>query len=284
MKILICSNLKKEKTLSVLPEAVRVITECGMTAVMPKSAAAFYNNACVKYVSEPVLLDGVDILLTIGGDGTILKWAKKAALADKPLLGINTGRLGFMTSLEPEELELLARLKSGEYSVSKRMLMKAEIHSENNVKSYLALNDIVLAKDSYSKLPEFSVCSNGFVVSRIRADGLILSTPTGSTAYALSAGGPIIEPDAECMELTPLCAHTLLNRPMIFSGNDKITVSYAGYEGSAVKVSVDGDSGIYLGENDRIEICKSSVTFRLIDINGSSFYDALNNKLLRPLK
>lgn len=284
MKILIGSNLKKEKTFSVLPEAVRVINDCGMTAVMPKSAAAFYNNPDVEYISEPVSLENIDILLTIGGDGTILKWAKKAALADKPLLGINTGRLGFMTSLEPEELELLARLKSGEYSVSRRMLMKAEIISEKNVKSYLALNDIVLAKDSYSKLPEFSVCSNGFVVSRIRADGLILSTPTGSTAYALSAGGPIIEPDAECMELTPLCAHTLLNRPMIFSGNDKITVSYAGYEGSAVKVSVDGDSGIYLGENDRIEICKSDVTFRLIDINGSSFYDALNNKLLRPLK
>lgn len=284
MKILICSNLKKEKTLSVLPEAVRVINECGMTAVMPKSAADFYSNPDVEYISEPVSLENIDILLTIGGDGTILKWAKKAALADKPLLGINTGRLGFMTSLEPEELELLSRLKSGEYSVSRRMLMKAEIVSEKNTKSYLALNDIVLAKDSYSKLPEFSVCSNGFVVSRIRADGLILSTPTGSTAYALSAGGPIIEPDAECMELTPLCAHTLLNRPMIFSGNDKITVSYAGYEGSAVKVSVDGDSGIYLGENDRIEICKSDVTFRLIDINGSSFYDALNNKLLRPLK
>lgn len=284
MKILICSNLKKEKTLSVLPEAVRVINDCGMTAVMPKSAAAFYSNPDVEYISEPVSLENIDILLTIGGDGTILKWAKKAALADKPLLGINTGRLGFMTSLEPEELESLSRLKSGEYSVSRRMLMKAEIISEKNVKSYLALNDIVLAKDSYSKLPEFSVCSNGFVVSRIRADGLILSTPTGSTAYALSAGGPIIEPDAECMELTPLCAHTLLNRPMIFSGNDKITVSYAGYEGSAVKVSVDGDSGIYLGENDRIEICKSDVTFRLIDINGSSFYDALNNKLLRPLK
>ncbi len=284
MRILICSNLKKEKTLSVLPEAVRVINDCGMTAVMPESAAAFFSDSRVVYAAEPVLLDDIDVLLTIGGDGTILKWAKKAALADKPLLGINTGRLGFMTSLEPEELEMLARLKSGEYSVSRRMLMEAEIISEKNVKSYLALNDIVLAKDSYSKLPEFSVCSNGFVVSRIRADGLILSTPTGSTAYALSAGGPIIEPDAECMELTPLCAHTLMNRPMIFSGNDKLTVSYTGYEGSAVKVSVDGDSGIYLGENDRIEISKSSVTFRLIDINGSSFYDALNNKLLRPLK
>ncbi len=284
MRILICSNLKKEKTLSVLPEAVRVIADCGMTAVMPEPAAAFFSDSRVEYAAEPVMLDDIDVLLTIGGDGTILKWAKKAALADKPLLGINTGRLGFMTSLEPEELELLARLKSGEYSVSRRMLMKAEIISGKKVKSYLALNDIVLAKDSYSKLPEFSVCSNGFVVSRIRADGLILSTPTGSTAYALSAGGPIIEPDAECMELTPLCAHTLMNRPMIFSGKDKLTVSYTGYEGSAVKVSVDGDSGIYLGENDRIEICKSSVTFRLIDINGSSFYDALNNKLLRPLK
>lgn len=284
MKVLICSNLKKEKTLEVLPEVVNILTESGMTATMTESAAEFYNSPCVEYISEPLSLSKIDVILTVGGDGTILKWAKKAALADKPLIGINTGRLGFMTSLEPEELRLLSELKTGNYSVSKRMLMKATILSEKKSVSYLALNDIVFSKDSYSKLPEFSVCINGFVVSRLRADGLILSTPTGSTAYALSAGGPIIEPDAECMELTPLCAHTLLNRPMIFSGNDEISVSYKGYEGSAVNVSVDGDSGIYFGENDRIVISKSPVAFKLIDINGNSFYNALNNKLLRPLK
>ncbi len=284
MKVLICSNLKKEKTLAVLPEAVKILSENGMIPVMAESAAEFYSSPCVEYIPEPLSLDQIDILLTVGGDGTILKWAKKAALANKPLIGINTGRLGFMTSLEPEELRLLSELKTGNYLVSKRMLMEATIYSENSSASYLALNDIVLSKDSYSKLPEFSVCSNGFVVSRLRADGLILSTPTGSTAYALSAGGPIIEPDAECMELTPLCAHTLLNRPMIFSGNDEISVSYKGYEGSAVNVSVDGDSGIYLGENNKIVISKSPVVFRLIDINGNSFYNALNDKLLRPLK
>lgn len=284
MKALICTNFKKEKSVGVLPDLIHALTEADIIPLMPSSVSEFYHSDFVKYADEKSVMENCDVLITVGGDGTILKWGKKAALMGKPLLGINTGRLGFMTALETDDFDKIKALKTGKYHISKRMLMYGDFVLSSGNKRYLALNDIVLSKDSYSKLPEFTVQSNGITVSKIRADGLIFSTPTGSTAYALSAGGPIIEPTVECMELTPLCAHTLLNRPMIFSGNDAITVSYSSYEGSAVSVSVDGDSGIKFSEGELIKITKSDIYLNLIDISGSSFYNSVSSKLMQPLK
>ena len=283
MKTLICANFKKEKSLNVLPKLIDKLVYFGISPIMIKSARLSYNNDKVIYCNEADAMVECDIFITVGGDGTILKWGKKAAILKKPLLGINTGRLGFMTALETDEFDKLSSLIGGKYHISKRMLMNAEFIGSNK-KCYLALNDIVLSKCSYSKLPEFIVEINGVTVSKIRADGIIFSTPTGSTAYALSAGGPIIEPTVECMEMTPLCAHTLLNRPMIFSGNDVITVKFKGYEGSDVTVSVDGESGIVFSEGDIIRITKSDTVLHLIDINGDSFYNSVNNKLIQPFK
>lgn len=283
MKTLICANFKKEKSLNVLPKLIDKLVYFGISPIMIKSARLSYNNDKVIYCNEADAMVECDIFITVGGDGTILKWGKKAAILKKPLLGINTGRLGFMTALETDEFDKLSSLIGGKYHISKRMLMNAEFIGSNK-KCYLALNDIVLSKGSYSKLPEFIVEINGVTVSKIRADGIIFSTPTGSTAYALSAGGPIIEPTVECMEMTPLCAHTLLNRPMIFSGNDVITVKFKGYEGSDVTVSVDGESGIVFSEGDIIRITKSDTVLHLIDINGDSFYNSVNNKLIQPFK
>ncbi len=284
MKTLICTNFKKEKSINVLPDLIKALKSAEIQPLMPKNANDFFQSEDVFYSDESKALMECDVLITVGGDGTILKWGKKAALINKPLLGINTGRLGFMTALETDEFDKISALKTGKYHISKRMLMCGDFILKDGTKRYIALNDIVLSKDSYSKLPEFIVQSNEVTVSKIRADGLIFSTPTGSTAYALSAGGPIIEPTVECIELTPLCAHTLLNRPMIFNGNDVITVSFKGYEGSAVSASVDGDSGIKFSEGDIIRLTKSDIFFNLIDINGNSFYNALNNKLIQPFK
>lgn len=284
MKTLICTNFKKEKSSAVLPELICALKRFGITSVMPKTAAEFYASDDIMYVNDDTAIEESDLLITVGGDGTILKWGKKAALSGKPLLGINTGRLGFMTALETNQFDKIEALAEGKYFLSKRMLLSGEFISPDGSKRYTALNDIVLSKDSYSKLPEFTVRSNGVTVSKIRADGLIFSTPTGSTAYALSAGGPIIEPTAKCIELTPLCPHTLLNRPIIFGDSDIITVSFKGYEGSYVSASVDGDSGIRFAENDLLKITKSDITFNLIDISGNSFFNAVNNKLIQPLK
>lgn len=284
MKAFICTNFKKEKSLAALPKLIDELEKNDIIPLMTSATKEIYNSERIVYSDESAAISDCDVLITVGGDGTILKWGKKAAALDKPLLGINTGRLGFMTALETDEFSKIEALKNGNYHISKRMLMNTEFIRNTGKINYTALNDIVLSRDNYSKLPEFEVRINDITVSKIRADGLIFSTPTGSTAYALSAGGPIIEPTIECMEMTPLCAHTLLNRPMIFSGNDVITVSFVGYDGSTVSASVDGDSGIAFNEGDVIRITKSSLTLNLIDINGDSFYNSVNNKLIQPLK
>ena len=284
MRVLVCANFKKEKSLCVLPEVIDALCLSGITPIMEALAKEKFYDKRVTYCESAHIIRECDIVLTVGGDGTILKWGKKAAVCDKPLIGINTGRLGFMTSLEYNETDKLAALKNGNYTISRRMMMQAEIKTAAGSSKSVALNDVVIYKDINSKLPEFTVKINGITVSRIRADGLIFSTPTGSTAYALSAGGPIIEPTVECIQLTPLCAHTLFNRPMIFGGGDRISVSYASYDGSKVSISVDGNEGIAFAESDELIITKSESFLQLIDIGGSSFYNAVNTKLMRPLK
>lgn len=284
MKVLICSSLKKEKSLAALPEVTKRLAELGITPLIPEALREKCRCGEAVYCDENEALGQCDMLLTIGGDGTILKWGKRAALAGKPLLGINTGRLGFMTALEADELGRLSVLRDGGYGYSRRMMLDVLLSGSNAEREFLALNDVVITKRFSSKLPEFSVRLNGIDISRIRADGLIFSTPTGSTAYALSAGGPIIEPSAECIEMTPLCAHTLLSRPMIFSENDIVTVSFSGYENSEVDVSVDGDRGIRFREGDVLTIRKSETFFNLIDIENNGFYSAVSNKLMQPLK
>ena len=210
----------------------------------------------------------------------MLKWGKKAAFAGKPLIGINTGRLGFMTAVDSDCLDKLSALTDGSCTFSTRMMLSADLSGEE----ITALNDIVLFKDVNSKLPEFTVRINGITVTKVRADGLIFSTPTGSTAYALSAGGPIIEPTVECIQLTHLCAHTLLNRPMIFSGTDVVTVSYAPYEGSRVNMSVDGAHGTEFPADAELVIRKSPVALRIAEIGERSFYSTVSEKLMTPLK
>lgn len=280
MKVFICANFHKEKSREVLSESVGRLLSLGITPILPLVLKEEFFHESAEYTDEGFPAD-CDAVLTIGGDGTILKWGKRASLLGKPLLGINTGRLGFMTALETDELERLSALKNGNYRLSRRMLLELTTAAG---KRLLALNDVVLSRRLTAKLPEFCVRINEIELSRIRADGLIFSTPTGSTAYALSAGGPIIEPSVECVEMTLLCAHTLWNRPMIFSGNDVITVSFGGNGAEEVDVCTDGDGGIFLREGESLTIRKADVDLRLIDIENNGFYSAVNRKLIQPIK
>ena len=223
-------------------------------------------------------------IVTIGGDGTILKWGKTAAEFRLPLLGVNMGRLGFMATVEPSEVCRIPDILSGDYPVSRRMLLDCEIvRGGRTVLKKSVLNDAVISRGSCSKLPEFLIFCGEFEVSRVRADGVILSTPTGSTAYSLSAGGPILAPELECIEFTALCPHTLFNRPMIFSAQQAVTAKVQSYQDSTVTVSLDGERGIDFGENDELRLCRSEKTLTIIEA-GSGFYGAVHNKLMTPLK
>lgn len=281
MKAFVCINFDKKKSRLIFRNVINKMLEYNITPLIEEK----YRPQCIEF--DSIVFDSIenlihlcDIFITVGGDGTILRYGKLAAKAWKMMLGINTGRLGFMANLEASELDKLALLNTGGFNISKRMLMKITV----NDKQYQALNDVVFSKGIQSKLPEFSITKKGTIVSKIRADGLIISTPTGSTAYSLSAGGPIIDPTLECMEFTPLCAHTLFSRPMIFDVSAPLTISYNSYENSTVSVSVDGDDGIPISENDTVVIEKSPYCLLLIDIDNNSFYNSIHNKLMKPLK
>jgi NAD+ kinase len=263
MKAIICKNAKK--------------TDDGSVSAVLEKLRAFGIEA----EFGDGIQAGCDLVITIGGDGTILHHGKKAAQLGLPLLGINTGRLGFMTSLELDELDKLELLREKKWEISSRMMLDVTIGGE----TFPALNDVVFLKDINSKLPEFKVGANDTVVSEIRADGLIVSTPTGSTAYALSAGGPIIEPWLDCIELTPVCAHSLFGRPMILSAENPLTVQFEGKsETHRVFASVDGEQKIEFKNGESAAIRKSALHLDLINIGGRNFHSAVSNKLMKPLK
>lgn len=282
MKIFICANFSKEKSRITVNSVCEKLLSIGFVPMLDKDyREAFMKNGII-FGETDNLLKECDMIITVGGDGTIIKWGRYAAKHEKPLLGINTGRLGFMTALECDETEKLEKLKIKQYTISDRMLF--EVSHSNSDNTYIAVNDVVFTKNRYAKLPEFLVSVDGYEVSKIRADGIIFSTPTGSTAYSLSAGGPIIAPDAKCIEFTPLCAHSLFGRPMIFSSDSEIVVRFKGYEDSGVIFNVDGDDDLKFEENDCVKIRKSSLSLKLVDIDGGSFYNAVHNKLMAPLK
>ena len=284
MKIFIVPCTDKEKSIMALPSVINVLKNSGIVPVLPEDAVKYCKDERAEYSAVASAVKECDMLMTIGGDGMILEWGKKAAAAGKPIIGINTGRVGFMTAIDADETDKLSALADGSYTVSRRMMLSAKFTHNGAVKEVHALNDVVFFKEAGSKLPEFEVRINDITVTRVRADGIILSTPTGSTAYALAAGGPIIEPTVECIQLTTLCAHTLLNRPMIFSSNDIVTVRNIPYEGSRVYMSADGENGTEFMPDDSLVISRSDICLELVGIGDKSFYNTVGEKLMTPLK
>jgi NAD+ kinase len=245
-------------------------------------------------------LHGVDVAIVIGGDGTILKAAGPASETGTPLLGINTGRLGFMASIERTELELLKKLTESDYVISKRMRICGEvIRNGESVTSFAATNEISAIRP-ISKITDFTVFAANskclletgdtafHMVSTFRADGVIVAAPTGSTAYALANGGAIVEPDANCMELTPIAAHTLSMRPIIFSGETvlkiKADLSSPFSESEPVSIVADGVNKFALTGGDELNIKKSDKPLLLIDLKPNAFYESVNGKLFQSLK
>lgn len=279
LRVLIGCNEMNMESVGLARDICRMLDKGGITPCVTNGSGNGGDISAVK-VDSPAKCTHI---VTIGGDGTILKWGKTAAEYDIPLLGVNMGRLGFMATLERGEIEMIPRLLT-EGNISRRMLMDcAVVRADGSCHVKSVLNDVVIARKSGSKLPEFSVFCGGAEVSHLRADGVIMSTPTGSTAYSLSAGGPILSPELECIEFTALCPHTLFNRPMIFSARQEVTVSVRGYQGSRVTVDIDGENDISFGEGDEIRLTRSAKTLRLIEAGGG-FYGSVRSKLMQPLK
>ncbi len=286
MKALFYHDLHKNNAYECIKQAAEILSKCGVEILFDNSnieAFAFLDKAIFGRYDE--LLNDADVVIAAGGDGTMLRCAKSLGNSKALMLGINTGRLGFLASLEQNELFLLEKLAGGDYAVNEHMLLDVKLCAQNgSVKHFdSVLNEVVVSRAS-SHMCDFGIWVDDTLVSQTRADGVMLSTPTGSTAYALSAGGPLIEPYLECIEFIPICSHSLFSRPMLLSPHRciKILPDYSRYD--KIEISCDGKKPILLMHNDFVTVQMSDKKIRFAEIKGDSFFDSINKKLIKPLK
>lgn len=225
-------------------------------------------------------LAACDAVIAIGGDGTILHCAKRAASYGKAVLGINSGRLGFMAGLELTELSELDRLLSGDYTVEHRMLLDVSVSGADGEVHCRALNEAVVSRGALSRMIEITVRNGESPVASYQADGVIVATPTGSTAYSLSAGGPMVDPSLNCLLLTPICPHSLHTRPYLFHEDTELVLTTDHRPNVTVFVTVDGEEAIPVPEDGVICVKRSATEAALIRLKERSFYEILDQKLL----
>ncbi len=233
------------------------------------------------YVSSEKVCDEADFIVVLGGDGTIIECLKRASLSKTPVIGVNLGRLGFLAEIETDEIDLLDKVIDGDYRTEERQMLYVQIFSENGKKRFsnFAANEAVIANGSISKIIDLKVSENGIPITEVRADGLILSTPTGSTAYSLSAGGPIIDPKLKCICLTPICPHSLTMRPVVFPDNAVIEVKYLPQREKNLFLTLDGRVNFEMNFGDRVTVTRAARSPLLIRIKEHSFYSKLSTKL-----
>ena len=280
MKTAVVVNLSKEEAISCAGEISLLLLSNNSEVYMLSECAPFYKDVKISFTDTiEELFKVCDIAITVGGDGTIIHAAKYAAHFDKPLIGVNVGRLGFAADIEIDGISELTRILDGDYSVEERILFDVEVIKNGVSKNYLAVNDAVIARGQLSKIIDLQVTLDDEEIAKYRADGLLFSTPTGSTAYSLSAGGPIVAPQLDCILMTPVCPHSLFSRSVIFEGNSVLTVSVKIPSECCCVLTIDGEKNVDILAEDTVKIRKSDLILKFVSINKRNFYRKLNEKL-----
>ena len=273
MRVAVIPNDKPD-AMSLVASVRDALEAFGAEVIIPPESKRFPSNAMDDIISES------DVVVALGGDGTIIHIAKRAARFGRAVLGVNCGHLGFMASLEPDELEQLSALIRGEYTVERRMILEICVESSEETHTLNALNEAVISRGSLSRMIELEITNHNESVVTYRADGVIIATPTGSTAYSLSAGGPIVDPSVNCMLLTPICPHSLYSRSYIISADAELSVQTHSNGDTQVFITVDGEEGLPVKVGDRVTISRSPMDACLIKIKHISFYHVLSKKLM----
>lgn len=275
MRVAVIPNQKAE-AVALLQPVCEALQQAGVTPVPMEwpsglPVAADLNRA----------IEGCQAAVAIGGDGTIVHVAKAVAASACPVLGINAGRLGFLAGLERNELLSLADFWQNHFTVEERALFSVSVGQ----KSYFAMNEAVVSRGSLSQLVDVQVVDRGRELLSCRADGIIIATPTGSTAYSLSAGGPIVDPEVDCMLVTPICPHRMDSRALVLPGNAEPTVRATTRDGGVAFLTVDGEENIALQPEECVSICRAAISARLIRLKNTTLTDVLSKKMLgrRPL-
>jgi len=264
---------------SVILELLEFFGSRGLTVVLEKESAGLVPSASVAVASKGELPAQVDLVIVLGGDGTLLSMARAIGDLGVPILGVNLGGLGFLTATTLAEMRpALETLLAGGMETEERMMLSARLRRGGQVVGdYVALNDVVITKSAMSRIIDLSVSVGGLHAISYRADGLIISTPTGSTAYNLSAGGPIPFPTMDAVVLTPIAPHTLSNRPVAVPGAQRIEVTLLIEQD--VMLTMDGQVGVPLRERDVVEVQKAPARIRLVRFPQKDFFSVLRTKL-----
>lgn len=283
MKVVITPNPYRDKNLRCAIEARKVLESAGIEASICLAFEVDKDFALPQDVELKELgreLKNSDMLICFGGDGTLLHASKAATYHKVPVLGVNIGTMGFMTELESTEISQLACLARQDYRIEERMMISvsvlrdgAEVLHEN------ALNDAVITKGAVARVIQMAIYCDGVEAMNFSGDGVIVCTPTGSTAYSMSAGGPIVEPSAENLIITPVCAHAMQTKPIVTAGNRTIDVKIGRVGRKNAFLSTDGGRAFRLNAGDSIRIQRSRHVTRLVKLNNKSFYEILIRKL-----
>jgi NAD+ kinase len=274
----IVANLNKENAVGSVEEITRWLDQQRITVWLEERLGAAMGKEGFPLAELP---EKCELMIALGGDGTLLAVARQACRARIPLLGVNLGGLGFLTELAVSEVvPTLEGIRRGQLIVEERMMLEARVEdSSGRVTSrYVCLNDAVINKSAFSRAVQIDMCVSGFYVGTFLADGLIVSTPTGSTAYSLSAGGPIVKPTIQALIATPICPHTLAVRPLIFSRDEELKIEVLS-EKSDVTLTLDGQEGRRLVNGEKAFFRRADETTLLVCSGGRSFYEVLRTKL-----
>lgn len=277
MKIALITNTTKDTGLASASRAAELLR--GRAELFMSDDCRLPLDAEVTYIPYDRLWKTVDTAIVIGGDGTLLRVATQCAKNSIPALGINLGKVGFLTEVEPGDMEnALDKLLKGEYIKEQRMLLKIRVNDENV--SYHALNDTVISKTDRARLISMDLFTDGELVNHYVGDGLIVATPTGSTGYSISAGGPVVDPRMELYVATPICAHMLAVRSAVLSAERELTLRLGrDYADNCAIITTDGERQRFISSEDELRITRSDYKFELIRLGTQSFYNTLISKL-----
>lgn len=280
MKTAVVLNLSKQKAITCAREIAILMLANNAEVLMLSEYRELFKGIQITYIDNiEELFESADIAITVGGDGTIIHAAKYSARQNTPLIGVNVGRLGFAAEVDPDETESLLRILKGDYQIERRILLDVEVIKNGKSRHYLAVNDAIIARGQLSKIVDLKLSLDGEEIANYRADGLLFATPTGSTAYSLSAGGPIIAPQMDCLMMTPVCPHSLFSRSVLFSGESELSITVKIPSECCCVLTIDGEKNVDILAEDKVIIRKSELKLKLISLYKRNFYKRLNEKL-----
>lgn len=276
-KIAIIPNVNKDGALSATKAVAEILSKKGASVYIDKIYGKEYEGFSYSYVDFP---EDIELIVVIGGDGSVIDASVVAVKYDIPILGVNLGNLGYLAEIEPESLDIINKLFEGEYKIEEKMLLSAKkttADGKNATFERLAVNDVIISHESYLGVAEFSLITSDNENVKYRADGIIFSTPAGSTAYSLSAGGPVVDHGINAILVTPICPHSFFNRSIIFSENSELVIKNTGK--SVLKISIDGRLFDVLDLGEECVISKSEKSLKMLAFNVNNMFSTLFSKM-----